>query len=347
MKYVYIKILLLISMSTICLFAANEYPNIKDTALIKTLEVGTIYDIKLSKKEYKIYIVNSNGIGTLDISKPKKIFTIDNIYSVGGVHDLEIAHRRNMICVVDDRGLNILSKGSIRLSAGGHGLALSKDENIAYIAGSIHGLQIVDIHNPKKPTLMSNLDINGAAIDILLSKDGKKLYVSYSGEPYYKNGGLKVIDVSDVYNPIIIAGLTIDSPNLSNLVFSSSKDKIYAISHSKLKIIDITEDTNPKIVKSIQLVEPKGFEDVGSLHISKDEKRAYVATCFRGFQIINIEDLENISIQQINLNRYAEDVDSCVLSVAISEDEKIAYIGRQTDKMLILDLEILKKEKNK
>lgn len=345
MKYLYIQILLAIGISNICLCAVNECPVVKDGTLIKTLETGTIYDMRLFGKENKIYIVKNDAIDILNISNPKKIFIVDSIYDVGGINDFKIAYRRNMMCIVNGNGLKIFSKGSIRLSSGGYGLTLSQDENIAYVAGGIHGLQIVDIHNSKKPTLMSNLDINGAAMDIVLSKDGKKLYVSYSGEPYNKNGGLKVIDITDVYNPVIIGGLIIDRPNLFNLVSSFRKNRLYGISRSGLKIIDIAEDTNPIITKNVNLVEPQGFEDVYSMQVSKDEKKVYVATCFRGFQIINIENLNHVGIQQINLNKYAEDGNSCVLSVAISDNEKIAYIGWQTEKMLILDLETLKKEK--
>ncbi|MDC0172196.1 M12 family metallo-peptidase [Gammaproteobacteria bacterium] len=104
-------------------------------------------------------------------------------------------------------------------------LVLSSDEKIAYIASTAFGLVIIDISDPTDPKPMGNLFIDlystaGSPNMLTLSPDGSTIYL---GE---ETAGVKVIDVRDAKNPILIDTIP-TLGNSSGLTLSAAGDTLY------------------------------------------------------------------------------------------------------------------------
>ena len=68
-------------------------------------------------------------------------------------------------------------------------VALSADENTAYVADRTGGLQIVDVSDSSNPALTYTLDTSGEAWGVILSPNGNTAYVADA------DGGLQIINL--------------------------------------------------------------------------------------------------------------------------------------------------------
>jgi len=123
-------------------------------------------------------------------------------------------------------------------------------ENYAYVAtGS--GLQILDIHNPAVPSLVSSLPIAGGALRISLY--GQHIYIASD------SGGLQIVDISDLNHPALAGSCLAISPGAGGAVSSNSEgsyvlDVVAEGSYAYLaagwagvKIIDISRPQEPRV----------------------------------------------------------------------------------------------------
>ncbi len=180
-------------------------------------------------------------------------------------------------------------------SSGNSRLALSG--NYAYLTETgIDSIRVVDISNPVAPVtaavLTSSTVLNGVT-GIAIS--GDYVYVATINSPDPAYDGVKVIDISDPLNPVIIGGIT-DPVNLHGaLEIKIVDDYAYVVAgnDNSLRIIDISDPYNIEIVGGVK--DDALLGGVGRLEIMGDY--AYVASAQNDlFKVINISDPTNPAI---------------------------------------------------
>ncbi len=122
-------------------------------------------------------------------------------------------------------------------------VVIDRQRQLAFLANSFAGLQIIDISDPGNNRLVGAIDIPGHAWDIKLR--GDILFLAAA------QGGLRIIDVSNPANPRFISELILPgSPLLKLAIYQNT---IYATSGSKgLQIIDISDLKYPQFVARVK-----------------------------------------------------------------------------------------------
>jgi hypothetical protein len=152
----------------------------------------------------------------------------------------------------------------------------------AYVTTNF-GLSVVDVSNPKKPEIISFLDVTGAGGSGGVYVRGKYAYV---GTGY--NNGFAIVDISDPYTPFT-AGLVNDSRLAGPVsVYVSGMHAYVANSgNNSVAVIDISSSTNPVIT---------GFASSSQLssanQITVSGKYAYVPGIGAG-GLLNIIDISS------------------------------------------------------
>jgi hypothetical protein len=201
------------------------------------------------------------------------------------------------------------------------GVILSADGTKAYVADYSSGLQIIDISDPRAPTILASIDTPGYARSVTLSADGTKAYVAD------ESSGLQIIDISDPSAPTILA--SVYTPGYARSVtLSADGTKAYVPGgYSGLQIIDIGDPNTPTILASI---DTSGYAvDVA---LSADGTKAYVADDISGLQIIDISDPSTPTIlASVDTSGYA-------WSVTLSPDGTKAYVADGKSGLQIIDI---------
>lgn len=147
---------------------------------------------------------------------------------------LEIPEGRDVHAALSlDSGNRHAIRDALELPGNLEYIHIDPDRQIAYLANSHAGLQIVDIANPDNIHLIGSIATPGNAWDVIIRND---TLIFSAGK-----GGLQIYDVSSPAAPVKVSELII--PNLSLLKLSLYGDIIYASSSAKkgLHIIDISD----------------------------------------------------------------------------------------------------------
>jgi hypothetical protein len=158
----------------------------KEGALIAVVGAGvspsppgwlSILDVSDVANPWRVGFLNL-GIGTRGVDIDNGLVYI--AYADGlGVIDITVPSNPTLI-------------GSRQTGDGGQDVVVR--DNIAYVADQSNGLVILDVSNPTLPAFISSLETPGWTKDIALA--GDSIYVADST-------ALLVIDISDIYNPVI------------------------------------------------------------------------------------------------------------------------------------------------
>jgi hypothetical protein len=138
-------------------------------------------------------------------------------------------------------------------------IVLSADGTKAYIADyNLQGVRIVDVHDPENPALLGSVSayIDNALthINIVLSPDGKQVFVSGHNSEVFGWGGLAVFDVQNDTSPKL---LKVHLPENKKgykfpLAISNNGKTLYAAkTDGNLTFIDVTDTANPTIRKEL------------------------------------------------------------------------------------------------
>lgn len=281
------------------------------------------HSLTLSSNENTAYIPFENGLTSVDISTPSSPSFITTFPS---------------------------------LSAGysANDIALSSDESIAYVATANKGLQLYDISSASTPTLLGSYiaevrtgsrvetadydevyypDLYTATCDmqqVILSKDGTTAYVACGARSVDiwltdRVSALFILDVSIPTSPQLIGKYEIDDNGFGQALSVSQDEKtVYLGSHSSgIKVIDITNPSNPKLVSSLFV----GY--VNDMLLSAEKNALFVATKYDGLKIIDISNSTQPNIigtyditDIMNKNR--------IYSLTLSKDRTILYISGTT-----------------
>ncbi len=156
----------------------------------------------------------------------------------------------------------------------GHGFTIATHGNIAFY-NKYHILEIADISNPKNIKIISRLRTLERITAIAWEHD--KLYIANWGR------GVRVIDVSDLENPVILGSHEVPA---SLREISVVDGIIYvAASTNGLQIFDATDPTDIKLLSSFPV-------ERESTRIASDGKRAYL-TEFNKLHVFDVSDPRN------------------------------------------------------
>ncbi|MEK6884013.1 MAG: hypothetical protein AABY22_30565 [Nanoarchaeota archaeon] len=111
--------------------------------------------------------------------------------------------------------------------------------NYAYLACHNAGLKIADLSNPSNPQIINTFDTPGSAY-------GVKVVNNYAYVADFTKG-LRILDISNPLNIVDVG--TVDTPN-GNVDLAIEGNYAYLADNTSLKIIDITNKSNPIIVGS-------------------------------------------------------------------------------------------------
>jgi hypothetical protein len=247
---------------------------------------GVIGKVEISPDGTKAYIMK-NGLTLLDISDANHIVELSNLSTFkSGIYneydtsfnpkDIELSSDGTKIymsnydewyfafAIIDvSDAFNPMIIGQYDRIMEGWGIALSPDGTKVFNLWD--GLDLVDVSNPKAPTL---LDVypGGSSVDLVFSKDGRKAYL-YEG----LGRELTVLDLTDPFNIKRISSYHITNDAVLNKITLSKDEKVAYLSGGNIfRLIDISDSNNLYEIFSFS---QKYLSDIS---ISKDDSRVYL-----------------------------------------------------------------------
>lgn len=236
--------------------------------------------------------IGRKGIAVIDITNPKNPKTLNLIDLKDYTKALEI--RDNYIYALCSTSLKILDlKGNIisQTNLQGYGNDLKLDGNYAFIAAN-NGLNIIDITNPKNPSLITTYDTKGFCLKLKIRGD----YL------YLANGGnFEIIDISNKKDPILIGSQNKNGISCHDLALDG--DYVYILNSDKPCVLDVSNPENIIYVSNFNFISL-------TKKIKIYKNFMYLANDYNGIQIANIEDLNNIYLlSEMDLGIIINDID--------------------------------------
>jgi hypothetical protein len=195
-----------------------------------------------------------------------------------------------------------------------------------YAKSSCGDSNIVKLTVDTKNRIISQIDGMHNVKGIALSSDNTKIFIA----DYSAIGSLRIIDVSDPINPILIG--QIDALNIYDVTLSSDNTKVFiADIINGLKIIDVSNPVNPVLIGQF----PVSYAD--TITLSPDETKAFVdnydydCSCYV-LKIIDVSNPKNPTfINQISTYSSTQDI-------ILSSDGTKAFIADSYDGLKIIDI---------
>ena len=168
--------------------------NAQNMNIIKRIATnGGARDVALSKNEKLAYVASGeNGLAIVDIQNSTILANMDlnsgndwaeliiisqekNIAYIGSDHRIFIVDISNLDHLTTLATIDIEDTDWYDIQ----GITLSRDSNTLYIAaGDLQKLIVVNVSNPNDPKILHSFAVNSRAMDVILSKDQKRAYVS-------------------------------------------------------------------------------------------------------------------------------------------------------------------------
>ena len=310
---------------------------------------------RIAKKDSRIYASTyASGLSILDysnINEPKEVGKIDqlehvskvhinkNILYVGdstdGVYVFDISNADTLDLLSSDRTFGFITDVAIK-------------DSVAFLADTFFGIRIVNISNPKVPFEIGWFRTPGRQQDVLLNKgylfvsgdtsglniyditnidkieevctikgyqtiacevDSNILYLSARGK------GLRIFDISDIYNPVEIGHYRPESFSFVDKAIIKAPYAYLLNSLSRVIIIDITDKTNPKFVNDVVVPHQVLSMDIQSQFI-------YSGTNGGGVVIYDMSDPYNIFEVGHHPKPYSE-----IWPIITNKNERYIYYG--------------------
>ena len=205
-------------------------------------------------------------------------------------------------------------------------IKLSKDNKIAYLRG-YGNLTILDISNPSMPKLLSHNVISEYAIrDMAILDDDKRIYLGVDSK-------VIILDISDKKKPKQVVSYQNAAINLS-MELSSDNSKLYITTTrtrlgEQFFVLDIQDENH---IVELGRQRTREYAHGIDLAISPDNTRAYVANDDWGLGIIDISDVQNLTLlTQTHIKKRA-------YSVVLSSDGQEAYVVTGSEGFTILNV---------
>jgi hypothetical protein len=146
---------------------------------------------------------------------------------------------------------------------GGHGghANMAWVGDCAYVASAGQGISVVDVSDPRNPTLVSTLHGQGSDLTIetiAATKVGTRAVLvagRYGPAPVPVPAPMDIYDVSDCAHPRLASTFTFPE-NIHNLTFSPDGTRVYAT--QPIQVLDVSDLANPKFLGKLedQIPEP-------------------------------------------------------------------------------------------
>ncbi len=213
-------------------------------------------------------------------------------------------------------------------------LAVPATRHFAIVGNQAEGANIVDITVPEEPYVVSQIPCSISQGDPQVSPDGMIAaiggqgggdcsYIGPDGEELPYRSGSALVDLSDIYKPVVIGNAANPSGGSHNNTIHPSGDYLFISSSSigqttNIPIFDITDPANP--------VEVSRYTDLGSsphdIRFNADGTRAYLAAV-TDIKILDTSDPENPSLIAI----FAAPGESIVHDTLVSPDGQFLFVG--------------------
>jgi len=163
-----------------------------------------------------------------------------------------------------------------------------------------YGFSIIDVSNPESPQLVNMYSTSGFSLEVEVS--GDYMYLSD------REGGLKIYDISDIYNPILKSTYPEIGDGRSRTYLALRGDIIaLSVANAKVEFLDISNPEQPQFISEY----PCTYTMYG---LALNENIAVVAYNWYGIDIIDITDIKYpVSVAEHN-------TPYCVYDVAVNQD---------------------------
>ncbi|MEM7028170.1 MAG: LamG-like jellyroll fold domain-containing protein [Chloroflexota bacterium] len=204
------------------------------------------------------YVAAGNaGLIILDVSDPEQISFVSSLPSsqIGLVGDVVIS------------GTHVIATAEV---------------SIGTADTARYGLKIIDVQNPKNPTLVSYVKTNGP---------GPETLVQFKGYVYLlSDSGLEIFDVRQPQNPVFVKVLSNFTGTDGGLTTTASPDQLFVVDFGRIEVYLINDPANPTPIEDDK--NPlSGFEDM--FDVAVVDPFVYVAGGDRGLIVIQEESLSN------------------------------------------------------
>ena len=125
--------------------------------------------------------------------------------------------------------------------------------NTAFVSDGLDGLALVDVSDPRNPTVTSRVATGGQARG--LAVDGDIVYLAAG------SGGLVLVDVSDSGNPVVV-GRAGDVPGTAIRV-DYADGHAYVAAWSDARVYDVSDPAEPRFVGAVRMTRDIGYEEDG------------------------------------------------------------------------------------
>lgn len=259
----------------------------------------------------------------LDIGSPAMPSLISALPLRRPLMDFAASTARPVVLLAE--GLAALNTDTIPPQIGNEGLDFGQGVNyggqrrlvirdgIAYVADWFSGIHLYDLHEPRRPRLLSSLHTPGSPKGIVVRGD-----IAYVADDDH---GLQVVDIANPRRPRLIANLA--TPGLAYTPLLDG-DLLYLASHrGGFQIIDVSDPASPQLLTSLD-TPGKAW----SIQVQKS--LAYVADDESGLLIYDVHDPRAPQlVGRFSPGTAAEDV---------LIDGNIAYMAFFDDGLYILDV---------
>jgi len=219
---------------------------------------------------------------------------------------------------VDDGGYKIVSK----FATSGYAQDLIAVDSILYIAQGEGGLAIINIANPYKPKIISEITSTLRGYSYKVVKKDSVIYIAAG------NFGVSVVDISDPYNPIVTVNNLPMKPARNLYILNDYL--LTSVSEQGFNIAEISYPTQPDI-RATTLT--PGYAQ--SVVATKDSNYLLVACGEMGFAIMDISDF------QLGFGTYPvagwEDTPGYAVDIVNHPSQPVAFLACGTAGFVIIN----------
>ncbi|WP_456399441.1 hypothetical protein [Persephonella sp.] len=291
---------------------------------------GTAFDILLSRRNNNVIYVAGGLAGFLiiDVSNPLEPKLISGIKPSGFSKSISLSPDETLAYLgQDSEGVHLIDISDINnpkeltppsIIRNADKVVLSYDGSAGYIVSS----GIFKVFNTSTFSILGQVNLSGSGNDIELTSDGKYALTAYGTE------GLYIIDIKNPSNLQIIGSYK-DVVYSYGLDVSIDNNKVFLTDVNKIKILDISQKSNPNLIKEI----PTEYTPYDILLLG--DLFALVSESSAGIRILNISDINNIKTTSLFKTDSAR-------KAVITQNGEFIYVADGNSGLKIIDPQLFK-----
>jgi len=246
-----------------------------------------------------------------------------------------------------------------------HGLSLSRNTKLAYLASDKHCFKVLNIKNFSSASEISSFEFpeqNCHLVHVKLSRDFKHAYLSDLNNGFaiidisrpqalvmegqytkmkalysltsadektafvvHKNRGISILNISNREEPRLLANYN-HGIKASSLAYDDNSSRLYVTHEKGLSVLDVSILGNPREILRYDVASGSG-----SIVLSAKRKVAYLASYEEGVHVLDISSEQNIT----DISRYQTLEKAHHLT--LSDDERSLFIATMTNDLYHVD----------